>query len=259
LGALESGGIKTCGAGLNKLHATSPAVVEVSQQPQQRVLVFSYGTGSAGVYPEWEATEDKPGVSYLTLDLSQIPTIRDTIAKYKQSGDIVFSVHWGGNWGFKIEEERRQFAKKLIEEAHVDLVHGHSSHHAVGLEVWNNKLIIYGAGDFLSDYEGIQNPAYEGYRDDLALMYFPELSPETGELMSLKMVPTLLKNLRVNAASQTDANFLFDMLNEQGKKFGTSVKWTNSSDNCLELQWTRTEASSERKIKSTNKKPTNYL
>ena len=37
----------------------------------------------------------------------------------------------------------------------IDVVHGHSSHHAKGAEVYKGKLIIYGAGDLLSDYEGI--------------------------------------------------------------------------------------------------------
>jgi len=39
--------------------------------------------------------------------------------------------------------------------AGVDVVHGHSSHHAKGFEVYAGKLIIYGAGDLISDYEGI--------------------------------------------------------------------------------------------------------
>ena len=33
------------------------------------------------------------------------------------------------------------------------MVHGHSSHHAKGAELYQGKLIIYGAGDLISDYE----------------------------------------------------------------------------------------------------------
>ena len=36
------------------------------------------------------------------------------------------------------------------------MVHGHSSHHAKGFEIYNGKLILYGAGDLISDYEGIR-------------------------------------------------------------------------------------------------------
>jgi len=46
----------------------------------------------------------------------------------------------------------------------IDLIHGHSSHHIKGVEVYNGKLIIYGCGDLLSDYEGIQNPGEEKFR-----------------------------------------------------------------------------------------------
>ena len=51
--------------------------------------------------------------------------------------------------------EQRDFAHRLIDAAGVDLVHGHSSHHAKGIEVYRGKLILYGCGDFLNDYEGI--------------------------------------------------------------------------------------------------------
>jgi len=47
----------------------------------------------------------------------------------------------------------------------VDIVHGHSSHHVKGIEVHRGKLILYGCGDFIDDYEGIKG--YEAFRDDL--------------------------------------------------------------------------------------------
>lgn len=40
--------------------------------------------------------------------------------------------------------------------AGIDVVHGHSSHHAKGFEVHRGRLIVYGAGDLISDYEGIR-------------------------------------------------------------------------------------------------------
>ena len=47
------------------------------------------------------------------------------------------------------------FPPPFIAAAGVDLVHGHSSHHAKGAEVYRGKLILYGCGDLISDYEGI--------------------------------------------------------------------------------------------------------
>mgnify|MGYP001558666949 CR=1 FL=1 len=37
----------------------------------------------------------------------------------------------------------------------IDIVHGHSSHHLRRIEVYRGKLVLYGCGDFLDDYEGI--------------------------------------------------------------------------------------------------------
>ncbi len=75
----------------------------------------------------------------------------------------------------------------LIDLGAVDVVHGHSSHHVRPLEIYRGELTMYGAGDFLNDYEGIERN--EGYRDDLALMYFPTFDARTGRLTRLRMVP----------------------------------------------------------------------
>ena len=51
--------------------------------------------------------------------------------------------------------------------AGVDVVHCHSSHHAKGAEVYRGKLVLYGAGDLISDYEGIEvrrSPGHVGGR-----------------------------------------------------------------------------------------------
>jgi poly-gamma-glutamate synthesis protein (capsule biosynthesis protein) len=63
----------------------------------------------------------------------------------KQEGHIVVvSIHWGGNWGYRAPQEEIDFAHHLIDEARVDIIHGHSSHHVKGIEVYRNKLILYG-------------------------------------------------------------------------------------------------------------------
>lgn len=56
----------------------------------------------------------------------------------------------------------------MIEHAAVDVVHGHSSHHLRALEVFRDRLILYGYGDLINDYEGIKG--YAEYRADLGLM-----------------------------------------------------------------------------------------
>jgi poly-gamma-glutamate capsule biosynthesis protein CapA/YwtB (metallophosphatase superfamily) len=61
--------------------------------------------------------------------------------------------------------------------------HGHSSHHTKAIEIYRSRLILYGCGDFLNDYEGIGG--YEEFRDDLALMYFPDMDPTSAVLVAL--------------------------------------------------------------------------
>ncbi len=115
----------------------------------------------------------------------------------------------------------------------MDVIHGHSSHHVKGIEVYNKRPIIYGAGDFLNDYEGISG--YENFRDDLALMYFVSVDPSTGQLVHLQMTPMQIKHFKANRASRADALWLRDILNREGEKLGTRVEI--NPDSTLTLRW----------------------
>ncbi len=225
--------IKSAGAGHNLKEAAAPAVMEVEEKG--RVIVFSLGFQTSGIPRSWAATDDQLGVNLLT-DVSDrtILEIKENVRYVKRPRDIVVaSIHWGGNWGYQVPGEQRAFAHKLIDQAGVDIIHGHSSHHVKGIEVYRQKLILYGCGDLLTDYEGIRG--YEQYRDDLNLMYFVSVNPATGQLINLQMTPTQIKNMRLNRASTTDTLGLRDVLNRQGKKFRDRVKL--NPDNTLTLQW----------------------
>jgi poly-gamma-glutamate capsule biosynthesis protein CapA/YwtB (metallophosphatase superfamily) len=70
------------------------------------------------------------------------------------------------------------------------------------LVVYRGRLILYGGGDFIDDYEGIAG--HREYRDDLRLMYFASLRRGTGELAELRMVPMQARKLRLSHASGQD-------------------------------------------------------
>ncbi|NNL07169.1 MAG: poly-gamma-glutamate biosynthesis protein, partial [Gammaproteobacteria bacterium] len=160
--------------------------------------------------------------------------IHDSIKAFRQPMDItVVSIHWGGNWGYTIPAWQVEFAHRLIDDAGIDIVHGHSSHHPKGIEVYNGKLIIYGSGDLLNDYEGIGG--HEQYRGDLALMYFASIDPGTGRLVNLQMTPMQIRKLRINHAGRSDAVWLKKMLNREGRQFNTRV--TLNADNRIMLEW----------------------
>ncbi len=233
LESLKKANVKSAGAGRNLQEAEAPAVITV--EGKGKVILFSYGSVTSGISFKWAATEDRPGVNLLkNMSDKTVRHIKEKVGAVKQKGDIVVaSIHWGSNWGFDIPPGQTDFAHRLIDDAGVDVIHGHSSHHVKGIEVYRDKLIIYGCGDFLNDYEGI--PGYEGYRDDLGLMYFVSIDPSTGKLARLQMTPTQIKNFKVNRASENDALWLRDTLNREGKKFGTRVEL--NKDNSLTLHW----------------------
>lgn len=233
LATLHGARIATAGAGLDREQAEAPAVLTVAGKG--RVLVYAFGHGSSGVAGDWAAGPDRAGVNRLE-DLSErtAENIAARIRADRQGGDLVVaSIHWGGNWGYAVSTEQRRFAHRLIDVAGVDALHGHSSHHVKAIEVYRNRLILYGCGDFLNDYEGISG--YEDYRADLALMYFPRFDPGTGALLRLLMSPTRTERFRVVRAGTRDAKWLQDLLSREGEPFGTAA--TIDADRRLCLDW----------------------
>ncbi len=233
LRTLEKAGIKTAGAGSDLKSAEAPAVVEAPGKG--RVIVFSCGLETSGIPASWAAGDSRPGVNLLS-DLSawSLRDIEGKIRLIRRPGDItVISIHWGGNWGYNITREQRDFAHGLIDTAGADIIHGHSSHHVMGIEVYRDRPILYGCGDFINDYEGIGG--YESFRGDLSLMYFVTMSPATGRLAGLRMIPTMMKKFRVNHAARAEAEWLRQTLDCEGKQFATCVE--TKGDKVLELRW----------------------
>lgn len=230
---LTNAGIKFAGAGRTLAEAQAPAIIALPEKG--RVVVFSLGTESSGIDPDWRATTDGPGVNLLPdLSTTTVHRIAEQVRRVKRGGDIVIaSIHWGGNWGYDISHDQRQFSRGLIESANIDVIHGHSSHHVKGVEVYQGRPIIYGCGDFLTDYEGIGG--HEEFRDDLGLMYFPTLEAESGRLLSFQMTPTRLNKLQVNRASFKEAEWLAGILDREGMPLGTRVMF--EPDHRLLLHW----------------------
>jgi poly-gamma-glutamate synthesis protein (capsule biosynthesis protein) len=221
LASLQRAGVRTAGAGPDADAAAAPAIVTLPAEG--RVLVFGFASADSGVPIAWAAAQDRPGINLLE-DLSprSVGDIARQVAGFKRAGDIVVaSIHWGANWRYEIASAECDFAHGLIDEAQVDVVHGHSSHHVKGIEVYRDKLILYGCGDFIDDYEGVHGR--EAYRADLGMMYFPSFDATTGKLLRLTMTPTRTRSFRVNRAADDEAAWLQAMLNREGRRLGTSV------------------------------------
>jgi poly-gamma-glutamate synthesis protein (capsule biosynthesis protein) len=122
---------------------------------------------------------------------------------------LVVSIHWGANWGYNVPAAHVRFAHRLI-DAGVHVVHGHSSHHPLRIELYRGGLILYGCGDLIDDYEGIVG--YETYRDDLRLLYLATL--DAGRVTALRIAPFHARQLRLHHANPTDVEWLHQLLTE---------------------------------------------
>ena len=215
LETLKRAGVPAVGAGTDASAAAAPLTLPL---PGDRALkIFAYASPDSGVPRGWSAREDAPGVNLLE-DYSDrtIEKVVEHVLAHSSEGDVVlFSVHWGDNWGYDVPRAHRDLAHALIDRAGVDVVHGHSSHHPKGIEVYRDRLILYGCGDFLNDYEGIGG--HGAYRPELALMYLPDLRAGDGALRRLKLVPMRIERFRLRRADRTSAEWLRDTLNRHSE------------------------------------------
>lgn len=218
LATLQKLNIKVAGAGRNEQDAKAPVVLNLAKA---RLLIFAFGSPSSGVPLDWAAAGDAPGVNLLP-DLSETSALRvaEQITALRRPGDLVIvSIHWGSNWRYHIPNEQTIFAHTLIDKAGVSIIHGHSSHHPRPIEIYRDRLILYGCGDFLNDYEGIRG--YERYRNDLTLMYFVDLDPTGGSLQALKLVPLQIESFHLSIPSRRDVEWIQGTLDRECRPFGT--------------------------------------
>jgi poly-gamma-glutamate synthesis protein (capsule biosynthesis protein) len=232
LRALDGAGVARAGTGRNAAEAASPAVLDVAGKG--RLLVFALGSPTSGIPGEWGAAEGRPGVNLLEgLTEETARRVGRQVRQVKRPGDVaIASIHWGGNWGYDVPDDQVRFAHRLVEEG-ADVVHGHSSHHVKAIEVYRGRLVLYGCGDFLNDYEGVGG--HEQFRGDLSLMYLAKLAPRQGRLVEARLVPLQVRRFRLNRASAGDARWLCDLLNRVSASFGTQVQL--EGDNSMTLRW----------------------
>jgi poly-gamma-glutamate synthesis protein (capsule biosynthesis protein) len=220
LDTLAGAGLRAVGAGRDEDAAWRPARLAAGHR---RVLVWSVAATSSGTSPGWTATGDRPGVALLPeASGAAAAAVGERVRRLRKPGDlVVLSIHWGSNWGYDVSPGDVQLAHQLI-DAGVDVVYGHSSHHPRPIEVYRGKLVLYGCGDLIDDYEGIDG--YEQYRGELRLLYFAAVDPDTGALRTLRMVPMRSAALRLRRAGPSEARWLCDTLERISAPFGSRIE-----------------------------------
>ncbi len=231
LDVLDAAHIGRAGAGRSLDEAAAPAVLK--RPGGDRVLVWSCCLESSGVPQDWGARPSRPGV-WLLRDLSEatLGDIEARISAVRRPRDLaVVSIHWGPNWGYRIPAAHRRFAYALVEEAGTEIVHGHSSHHPKSIEVHGGRLILYGCGDFINDYEGIGG--YEEFAPDLSLLYLADVDSATGNLQRLRTAPFQIGGMRLNEADSQMRAWLVAMIEDPARGGGLRVR----QDGLLALHW----------------------
>jgi poly-gamma-glutamate synthesis protein (capsule biosynthesis protein) len=223
--------LRAVGAGRDAAEARQPAAVPVPAGG--RAMIFACGTASSGIPPSWAATATRPGVNVLPglSDTAADDVIAQVQAVRQRADVVIVSIHWGSNWGYGVGDDQVRFARRLIDGG-VDVIHGHSSHHPRPVEVYRGKLILYGCGDCIDDYEGIRG--HEEFRDDLRLLYFPSVAADTGTLEALRMVPMQARKMRLQRANTADGEWLQLVLQRISRRFGTRI--SREPDDTLILQ-----------------------
>jgi poly-gamma-glutamate capsule biosynthesis protein CapA/YwtB (metallophosphatase superfamily) len=221
LDRVRMAGLAVVGAGKDKSEAQAPAIISAAGG---RVIVLALGSTSSGIPAEWAANEDRPGVNliagYPTATAQEVASL---LAPIRRPGDVVVaSIHWGPNWGYDIAAGRQRLAYELIDIGGVDVVQGHSSHHPLGIERYHERLVLYGCGDFITDYEGISG--YEEFRDDLVLAYFAMLDAASGRLVDLSISPFRLRRFSLRRPKAADVAWLRDTLDRHSGPLGARVE-----------------------------------
>ncbi|OHD17196.1 MAG: hypothetical protein A2087_11905 [Spirochaetes bacterium GWD1_61_31] len=138
---LSDHGIATCGAGANAAAARTPAILE---SQGIRIAVLAYGEHAGASFEAWG---DSAGIAIL-----RPAAVRADIARAKATGvDYVFvSLHWGAEYIHYPPDRLRSLAHSLV-EAGADAVIGHHAHVLQGIEVYRDRPIFYGMGNFIFD------------------------------------------------------------------------------------------------------------
>lgn len=170
--------------------------------------------------PCWEATEARPGVYYVPIDVhdQRARCLFKQVHQLKARLDVlIVSAHWGSNWGYVPPPTHPPFAHALI-EAGADVVFGHSGHVFRGVELYQGRAILYCVGNFIDDYA-----VHPVERNDQSCLVSLEL--EGDRLISLRLYPTCIQNCRARVACGGQARTIATRLQKLSARFNTTLAW----------------------------------
>lgn len=182
---LRDFGLHIVGAGSNIAEARIPAIIDVKGTrigflAYNSILPHGYwadakrpGCAPMRALTFYEPVEpEQPGIPCRILTAPHPQDSRDMvtdITKLRQQADVVIvSHHWGVHFApATIADYQIEVGHAAI-DAGADLILGHHAHILKGVEVYKNKAIMYGMGDFAFDSsmtkERWENPIFQERR-----------------------------------------------------------------------------------------------
>ena len=223
LSTLREAGIRYTGAGATLSEAASPAIWNV----KGKTIGLLACTDNQ---PEWEATDEQPGVWYVPISLEDTRAKRllETVHKTKAAVDLlIVSAHWGPNWGEKSPAEHVPFAHALI-DAGADIIFGHSGHIVRGVELYRDKPILYCTGNFIDDYavDDIE-------RNDQSCVFVVEY--ENSAFSRILLYPTVIEANQARRARQVERRAIAARMHHLCAKLHTATGWDEQAE-CLEIR-----------------------
>ncbi|KAK5957979.1 hypothetical protein OHC33_001169 [Knufia fluminis] len=227
---IEEAGIAHAGAGRSVAEAEKPAVLKLERIPasakdgplKHEIHLYSFSDHPS----DWVSV---PEFNLLRYDPESRAKLKGLLTKEHAGLEArpalkIVSVHWGPNYRWEPDDDITTMARFLVDECGVDIIHGHSSHHVQGVEVYKGELIIYGCGDFVDDYA-----VNAQYRNDLSAAWNVSIIDSSdGRLRPsrLEVFPTRIKSFQAGLLSKEDADhgFVCDRIRTLSADLGTTVE-----------------------------------
>jgi poly-gamma-glutamate capsule biosynthesis protein CapA/YwtB (metallophosphatase superfamily) len=220
---LSQNGISRAGAGKDLSEAAGLSICEIVGT---KIGLISFTDNE----PVWEATKDKPGIFYVPIKLEdpRAQNLLEIVNQAKKKIDfLIVSAHWGPNWGHYPPDDHQAFARALI-DAGVDIIYGHSPHIFRGIEIYNQRPILYSTGNFIDDYA-----VDEVERNDQSFIFIIETKGK--EVSGLKIYPTVIRNFQALKAKTPEAEEIMNKMVQLCSELGTQAVWKPKED-CLEIK-----------------------
>ena len=204
---IDAAGMTSAGSGRDRVAATAPAYLRVDELTVAFISMYVGGGDMA-------ASRTMAGVFQVERDREVLAAVREPYEVARQHADlVVFTPHWGGNNTENPDGSRISLAHDLIDLG-FDAIMGHSAHQLHGMEIYDNRPIIYDMGNFLADW-------VSGPRMANAAMF--ELEFDRRGFSAVRVIPIRLDHGRTRPAEDDEAEATRDLFVELTEQLGEQL------------------------------------